>query len=170
LNISVGKLVLTATIDHSQHEVYPHLVTPLSVRCFWNFFTRSWNIDEIIVPPYQLQTEFGPQEKYVEIEDPSPSILTNNNREEDGNNETDVSKIVKNAWDFESFEMVAFAPESHRYYHSVPNERLTKNFMDVMMNEISVLKSKGSIPEGIWIRCYENRLVKIVDFLNINQD
>jgi hypothetical protein len=150
INISVGKMVVTVTSDHSQHEAYPHLLVPMPRRCFWNFFSRQWTMDEIIIPPYQLQVEYGPEQKYVEVLDPSPDILSNNNPDESS---------LKTVWDEPVFEVLAFAPETHRFYNSVnSSKKFDKRFMDTMGKEIVALKKAGTIPDGIWMRCYENRL------------
>lgn len=140
------------TADHSQHEVYPHLVTPLECRCFWNFFTRQWSIDEIVVPPYQLVTEYGPT--YVDVAEPTPAVLSNNNQQQ-------ADQSIKSAWDEPIFDMLPFASSTHRYHNcGVPSTgNFGKGLVSVMQNEIACLKKHGTLPEGIWVRCYENRMV-----------
>lgn len=108
-------------------------------------------MDDIIVPPYQLVAEFGPAQRYVNVAEPTPEVLSYN------------EEHLKNAWDEPSFEMMAFAPDTHRYYSLVPPTEkyfsVGQKFSNMIANEISILKRAGSVPEGVWIRSYENRLV-----------
>lgn len=149
LNLSSGRMIVMSFTDHSYHEVYPHEITPLPCQCTWNFVSQSWTVNHIIKPPFQLQLEYNPERHYVEVPEPSPEVLTNNNEE-----------VTKNAWDEPTFEMLAFAPETHRYYACSPSTAYGKDFMEMVNKEIGLLKQQGTIPEGIWVRCYENRLVR----------
>ena len=52
INVPQGKNRATIT-------AYPHSVTPMSQRCYWNFFTRKWIVDQMLPPIYQFIIDNG---------------------------------------------------------------------------------------------------------------
>lgn len=162
LNVIAGKMVAKRANDEQQEEVYPHQVIALQKRCHWSFFSRVWVLDDMIPPPYQFDMEFSPIKKWVDVKDQKWDILieVNENTPHHSNNPGDESPIMPTIWDEPTFELLAFAPQSHRYYSSSSNANMFgQEFAHKVKLEIELLSIKENIPEGIWIRCYENRLV-----------
>ena len=59
LNIDVqnGTMRLGAASTSETFTVYPHEVVPLNQRCYWNFFTRKWEVDVLLPHEHQLVIE-----------------------------------------------------------------------------------------------------------------
>ncbi|CAL8122747.1 unnamed protein product [Orchesella dallaii] len=151
VNVSHGKMVIIRSSDGAQDEVFPHEVQALERRAHWSFFTRSWIVDDLVVPPYQLELEYDPATKLVDVGEQKLNVL-----DIDNNNVDDPSSFAT-LWDEPSFELLGFAPVTHRYYNST-SKVFGKGFLQTVEKELESLKDKFNVPEGIWIRCYENRL------------
>jgi len=54
MDIREGQLILAVPDSKQPVPVWPHMVKPITQRCYWNFFSRSWIVDEILLPSYQL--------------------------------------------------------------------------------------------------------------------
>ena len=146
-------MVVKTASNNNQHELYPHQVTALATRCHWSFFAREWIIDQMVPPTYQLQLEYNPLKRVVDANEINWDVLS-----KDTNNPQSDDSGTPTIWDEAQFELLGFAPESHRYYNSSKSEKFGQEFARVIEKEIEVMKEKG-VPEGIWIRSYENRLV-----------
>lgn len=165
-NVYTGKMVVIRSSDNLQDDLYPHQVVALARRCHWSFFSRTWVIDDMLLPPYQLSLDYDPLKKLVDVNEQNFDIL-----EEDVNNPQEMAGHFNPIWDEPTFELLAFAPETHRYYNCSASERFGKGFASKIETEMEYLKEKGNIPDGIWVRFYENRLVNqnaILLFLLLN--
>ncbi|ODM99348.1 E2/E3 hybrid ubiquitin-protein ligase UBE2O [Orchesella cincta] len=151
VNINHGKMVIIRSSNGVQDEVFPHEVLALHKRCHWSFFTRSWIIDDLVPPPYQLEMEYDPIKKLVDVSEQKLNVL------DIGNNNVEDPSNFATLWDEPSFELLGFAPETHRYYNS-KSKSFGKGFAQKVEKELESLRDKFNVPEGIWIRCYENRL------------
>lgn len=153
VDIFEGKMIVIRSLDNLQDEAMPHEVVALPRRCHWNFFTRQWVIDDMIPPPYQLELEYDPAKRMVDVSEQRLDVLM-----DDPNNPQDKD-VFPTLWDEPAFEMLGFAPQTHRYYDSSSSVNFGKGFAKVIEKEIEFLKQKENVTEGIWIRSYENRMV-----------
>jgi len=157
MDIPEAKLVLVCPSTLEKYEVFPHTITPFSTRVYWNFFQTKYMKDTILPPPYQLKVEFSPLRFFPEeTPEPPANLLSTQN-----NNPESIPTKEFCIWDEPSFDLLAFAPSSHRYFQSKESSRgFGKKFSAVMEKEFDAMKLPGAIPEGIWVRAYENRMVR----------
>jgi ubiquitin-protein ligase len=146
-------MIVVCPVTQQSYEIFPHKLVPFPRRCYWNFFTMTWITDQIIPSPYQLECEFNPSKFYPETSEPTSDILASDN-----NNPDEPLKQVC-IWDELNFELLGFAPETHRYYKSAGGgQSFGHEFLSVVDKEFTVLRQPGAVPEGVWVRAYENRL------------
>lgn len=156
VNIVEGKMIVLRSSDNHQDEVFPHQVIALAKRCHWSFFTRRWTVDDMIPPPYQLEFEYDPANRLVDVTEQRLDVLATI----DENNPQESTENSTTLWDEPPFELLGFAPQSHRYYQTSSTETFGKAFALTVEKEMAFLQSRENVTEGIWIRSYENRMVK----------
>lgn len=152
LRIDAGKMILTFANRRHPMEVYPHSVVPVSAKLVWDFYSRKWISNEILLPPSHLEMEFSYVKRIADDSELSLIPIMNNNK-----TTLEDVKGTKSLWDSPSFELLGFAPETHRYLKGVLEE-FPSDFPAFMKNELKELSDNG-LDEGIWAKCYENRMV-----------
>jgi hypothetical protein len=128
-------MIVVCPVTQQSYEIFPHKLVPFPRRCYWNFFTMTWITDQIIPSPYQLECEFNSSEFYPETIEPTSDILASDN-----NNPDEPLKQVC-IWDELNFELLGFAPETHRYYKSAGRGQL----MSIMLLMLACTTTEGCL-------------------------
>ena len=76
----------------------------------------------------------------------------------DNNNPELSSKKEETIWDLSTFDVFTNAPETHKFKYLEPKDSPTPEWLSLMSTEIR--KLKDTLPEGVWMRGYENRMVR----------